>query len=318
MVRIGVALCCAFGLVACAAEAEDTDDAIEAATTATQVTRQRDRSFAITVAVPARVSDCTGADCADADGDGLVDRWEDAILDALRPAVTFDEDEPLMKRGNTDAFAALGRVFPRPSDPNRVVMSVLLLYAKDYGAANPVCLHAHSHAGDAERAALELELTGGGNATVRTGFTTGHEDTVDDQTRIVRGAELSELEHIKDSVTRQARWRVYSSQSKHATYMSKKHCENARLSNFFHQFCGAEDCAPDRVADPSRFTRLPAIVNAGEEGAPRITDLTAIGFAGVNPWGDERFCGGVSVTDEERAKCPDSLHKKLLKNPFGN
>lgn len=299
----------AMALVAgCALRGEDTgessDDVVGASA---RVTRLADGAFRFETSIPAR---CDG--CRDDDGDGLNDAWEDAALAQLTPAVTFDEDEPMLKAGNHDAFAAIGRVFPAPGDERRVIVSVLLLYARDYGAPNPLCFHAKSHAGDAERAAFEVELVGArGDAITRAAYTTGHEGTPDDQTTILRGADLSKLEDLG------GRWRVYSSQAKHATYTSKKHCEEARLHSWTHRFCASEDCAPDGVSDADRFTRLPKVVNVGEVDHPRADDLSDLGFAGVRAWSEERFCGGIQgLSDEERAKCPDPLRTKLPKNPF--
>ena len=131
------------------------------------------------------------------------------------------------------------------------------------------------------------------------------------KTTIVRDADLSKLEDVG------GRWRVYSSQAKHATYMSKAHCENARLSSWTHRFCASEDCAPDGVSDPDRFTRLPKVLNAGEADHPRAADLASLGFPGVDAWSDDRFCGGVTgLSPDDVAKCPDPLHTKLVKNPF--
>lgn len=299
---------------ACALESERTgasNDAVVA--DAARVTRASDGAFRLESSIPARVANCGGPACADEDGDGLVDAWEDAVLAELTPTVTFDEDEPMLKNESRDAFGAIGRVFPDPSAEGRVIVSVLLLYARDYGAPNPLCFHARAHAGDAERAALQLELVGRGDAISRAAYTTGHEGTPDDQTRIVRGRDQAELEDIG------GRWRVYSSQSKHATYMNKKHCEEARLSSFLHRFCASEDCAPDRVSDPERFTRLPKVLNVGEPGRPRADDLSSLGFRGVRAWDEARFCGGLEgIEDDDRAKCPDPLSAKLPKNPFAD
>lgn len=288
-------------------EAESSADEING--DAVKVTRAPDGAFRIQSSLEAR---CAG--CKDADRDGLNDEWEDAVLAKLTPLVTFDEDEPMMKSDNKDAFAAIGRVFP---SGDRVVVSMLILYARDYGAPNPVCFHAKNHSGDAERAAFEIELTGGGNAVTRAAYTTGHEGTVDDQTTIVRDGEQKRLEDVN------GRWRVYSSQGKHATYMSKDHCEGARLSSFLHRFCASEDCAPDKMSDEDkqRFTRAPKVLNVGELDAPRAEndDLGRLGFSGVRAWSDERFCGGITgLSAEEHAKCPDALKSKLPKNPFAN
>jgi hypothetical protein len=296
-------------LVGCAMTSEDDAEsgADEINADAVRVSRAPDGAFRVQSSLAAR---CAG--CKDVDGDGLNDEWEDAVLAKLTPLVTFDEDEPMMKGDNRDAFAAIGRVFP---SGDRVVVSVLILYAKDYGAPNPVCFGASSHSGDAERAALELEITGGGNAVSRAAYTTGHEGTPEDQTTIVRDGEQKRLEDVN------GRWRVYSSQGKHATYMSKEHCESARLSTLLHRFCASEDCAPDKMSDEAktRFTRAPKVLNVGELDAPRAEneDLGRLGFEGVRAWSDERFCGGITgLSDGERAKCPDALKAKLPKNPF--
>lgn len=301
-------------LVGCGLSGEDDveSSADEINGEAVKVSRAEGGAFRVQSSIPAR---CDG--CKDDDRDGLNDAWEDAVLAKLTPFVTFDEDEPLIKNDNRDAFAAIGRVFPSPDSRDRVVVSVLFLYARDYGAANPICFNASAHAGDAERAALELEITGGGNAVSRAAYTTGHEGTEDDQTTIVRDAEQKRLEDIG------GRWRVYSSQKKHATFMTKEHCESAKFHKWTHQFCASEDCAPDKMPDEekARFTRLPKVLNVGELDAPRWEndDLSRLGFPGVRAWSDERFCGGITdLSDEERAKCPDALRAKLPKNPFAD
>ncbi len=281
-----------------------------------RVKRDSDGAFRVEATLAARTAECDAPvpRCNDSDRDGLVDLWEDAILEHMHPAVTFDEDEPLLRSGSRDAFGALGRVFPAPDNPNRVIVSVQLLYTRDYGAQNPACFGISAHPGDVERAAFELELLGAGNAIMTAAYTTGHEGTATDQTTIVRGRELSRLEHV-GSPPIGVRWRVYSSQSKHATYMSKNHCENARFPPLF-AVCASEDCAPDSVADPERFTRVPKILNAGEDAARRAGDLGVIGFPGIDAWSDAKFCGGLDVTPAQERKCPDSLRTKLSKDPF--
>jgi len=274
---------------------------------AVQVTRSADGGFTVKSRLAAKFADCKG--CKDDDHDGLSDAWEDAVLAKLTPMVTFDEDEPLMKSDNHDEFGAIGRVFPAG---DKIVVSVMFLYTKDYGAANPICFHTHNHAGDAERAALELTLTGRGDAVSVAAYTTAHEGTEDDQTTIVRAEGQKALEDLA------GRWRVYSAQNKHGTYMSKDHCEGAHLHTFLHRFCASEDCAPDGVKDPSLFTELPKIVNVGEPNGQRVHDLAAVGFPGVDAWDmTNRFCGGLKGLSADAVKeCPDPLGVKLPKNPF--
>jgi hypothetical protein len=301
------------GSVGCGASGEDVGaSSDEISVAASHVSRRADGAFTFTAPIAAKVEACKGA-CVDRDGDGLVDAWENAVLDHLRPAITFDEDEPMM-RNEHDKLAVLGRVTPAAN--GHVVVNLLLLYTRDYGAPNGLCFSASAHDGDVERVALDLELTAGGGAVVRSAFTTGHEGTEDDQSRVWRGGELTKLQSITDATTGEPRWQVFSSQSKHATYASKQHCESARLASWLHRFCINEDCGPDGVADPPRFTRLPKFANAGEPAAHLVDDLTALGFPGELAWGDAKFCGGLAPDADARSKCPPSVKSKLLSDPF--
>jgi len=306
------AVALATGLViGCASPTEDaetgSDDVIGGRT---HVTRGDDGALKLTTPLVARVEACQGA-CVDADGDGLVDAWEKLVLDRLHPAVTFDEDEPLLDKD--DAFAALGRLYAR--DATHLTAIVLLVYAQDYGAPNWLCFGASKHPGDVERVALDLELVGKGDVVVKNAFTTGHEGTEDDQSHVWKTAELKKLEVIDDALSGgEPRWRVYASQSKHATYVSKEHCENVRLAKLTHRFCVNEDCAPDRVRDQAKYTKLPSIVNAGEPGKPIVDDLGPLGFKGERAWSEAKFCGGVKTSPNE--ECPPSIKSKLLLDPF--
>lgn len=306
-------------LVGCGAAGEEvgseSDDVVAGA--AAKVSRAGG-GLRIETGVAARMADCKAAGdaCSDRDGDGLVDAWEAAILDRLRPAVTFDEDEPLMKQDNHDAFAMLGRVFPRAN--GHVVVNVLLLYTRDYGAQNPVCLHTSRHAGDVERVAMDLELSADGrSASVVAAFTTGHEGTEDDQSRVWKGAELgSTLRYVDDPSTHQPRWQVFPSQNKHATYATVEQCQGVHLKQWTHDFCIDEDCKPDKVRDPARFTRIPPIANAGEPGKPLTDDLGGLGFPRERAWSDDKFCGGLQVDADAKKDCPPSVKSKLLRDPF--
>jgi hypothetical protein len=314
----------ALALAACTGSSDDVESSSDDITGAARahVTRAEGGALGFATPIAARVDACTsGPDaCKDADHDGLVDAWEAAVLDRLRPAVTFDEDEPLIKDGSA-AFAMLGRVFPGAA--GHVVVNILLLYTSDYGAQNPVCFHKSKHAGDVERVALELELDeskgSAGGARVIAAFTTGHEGTEDDQSRVWKGDELGKtLKYINDGATHEPRWQVFPSQNKHATYATIEQCQAVHLKQWTHDFCIDEDCAPDRVRDAARFTRVPAIINAGEPGAPLSDDLAPLGFPSERAWSDDKFCGSLGATLDAEAKkeCPPSVKSKLLKNPF--
>lgn len=316
---VSLSLLCAIGAFACAGPDEDVGESANdvVAGARAHVSRPAGGALRFEADVAARVADCrpTGASCDDRDRDGLVDAWEAAVLDRLRPAVTFDEDEPLLAKDSHDAFAMLGRV--SPGAPGHVVVNVLLLYTRDYGAQNPICFHTSKHAGDVERVALDLALEGGGAARVVATFTTGHEGTEDDQSRVWQGDELAKtLQYVSDPTTHEPRWQVFPSQNKHATYATVSQCQSVHLKKWTHDFCIDEDCKPDGVRDPERFTRIPPVRNAGELGAPLLDDLTALGFPHERAWSDDVFCGGLTVDANARKECPPPVKSKLLKNPF--
>ena len=312
--RLG-AIAIALGAVACTATVEDVgasaDDITEGGP---HVTRSDGGALSFHAGRAARVAACH-ASCADADGDGLVDAWEASVLEHLRPTVTFDEGEPLLKKGSKDVFASLARVAPVGTD--RVLVNILLLYTRDFGAQNPLCFHASSHAGDVEHVALELQLVGTkGDAVVRRMYTTGHEGTEDDQSRVFEGAALGTLVYLDDPATGEPRWNVYASRSKHATYATKKLCESSHFKSLTHRFCLDEDCSPDGVSDPARFTVLPPVTNAGEPAHHLVDALDALGFPGEAAWTDARFCGGLKVDANAYENCPPPVKDKIAEDPF--
>ncbi len=261
-------------------------------------------AMAIRVNLPLETSACAaepgGLPCDDLDADGIVDLWEDAALDRLRPFVVFDEDEPLID-DSSFVTAIVGRV--APAAPN-VHVYMMLGYSRDYGS----CGGFTSHNGDSERVALELApLAGGGpgDYVIVAGYTAAHEGTVSDSSRLFEGAELLELVFGEDAGLGEPRWTVYASASKHGTYASIDVCEGVSVVP-----CFDEDCGPDGVS-PGMYQRLFPYVNAGEESAPMITTLGSIGFSGDDAWADQDFCGGLGGSG-----CSAPVREKLLVDPF--
>jgi hypothetical protein len=138
-------------------------------------------------------------------------------------------------------------------------------------------------------------------------YTAAHEGTALDHGLVLGEGELAGALFEADDVTGEPRWVVFSSDGKHATYHSIDACENAEWV-----LCIEEDCAPDGVDNPEDFDVLPPFINAGEEDAPRWTDLSAIGFAGDEAWLDQPFCGGQG----QGGTCSSSLLEKLVVDPF--
>ncbi|MBP6629980.1 MAG: hypothetical protein KBG28_17490 [Kofleriaceae bacterium] len=248
----------------------------------------------------------TGAPCGDADGDGLVDAWEDLVLDRFRPAQILDEAESAV--GEVGAVLGnVGRVAPvaRSSATTDVVVFIMLGYSRDYGVCG-----ATEHDGDSERVALHLVTpTGGGPGDVEltAAYTAGHEGEANDQSVLFAGADLGRLEFATDPARGEPRWQVFPSQNKHATYGSISLCESVSVVP-----CFDEDCGPDGVTDPSPFQRLPDLVNAGEPTQPRVDDLSVIGFPGESAWAERDFCGG-----RPGPSCSSPVRDKLVRDPFG-
>jgi len=140
-------------------------------------------------------------------------------------------------------------------------------------------------------------------------YTAAHEGSPMDHSMTFTGSAMSELEYAKDGATGEPRWVVYSSQDKHATYVNIDICESVVVI----PLCIDEDCGADGVSDPKKYERLPPIVNAGEDKARLVTDLTKIGFPGDDAWADQKFCGGLGG---DRTKCSSSARSKLLNDPF--
>jgi hypothetical protein len=245
------------------------------------------------VNLPIDVADCVALagdpPCADLDGDGIADTWEDAALDRLRPIQRFDEDESLIDDPSI-VLGDVGRVAPAG---DLVHVYIMLGYSVDYGS----CGGFTSHNGDSERVALELvRLDDGrtGDVRVQRAYTAAHEGTANDHGHVFAGAELASLVHDLDTTTGEPRWVVFPSSDKHGTYGTVELCEGVSVVP-----CFDEDCGPDGVADPALYDRLPPYVNAGEEAMPLATDLTVIGFPGDDAWAAQDFCGGLGGSSPE-------------------
>lgn len=84
--------------------------------------------------------------------------------------------------------------------------------------------------------------------------------------------DLDQLVYAVDPRTTHPRWVVSPSPDKHATYATLAICEDIAAIP-----CLDEDCGPDGAPDPALLDILPPARNAGEEAAPRVTDLAALG-----------------------------------------
>jgi hypothetical protein len=255
--------------------------------------------------LPRAAADCLArqpaALCADRDGDGLADEWEDLALDRFRPFVRVDDGDPI----HIDAdgrVGSVGRVAPAEDQAGepRIRLFLVLGYSRDYGR----CTFG-GHFGDSERVALDLAPVGDEPGAVELvgAYTAAHEGTGNDAGRVFRRDDLATLEYDRDPVTGEARWVVYASRSKHATYATPGLCE----ANDSWLFCGDEDCASGRSIDPPNELLMP-VVNAGEPAAHLVER-----FMDEPVWDEVRFCGGLG---HGIAPCASPLVEKMSIDPF--
>jgi len=240
-------------------------------------------------------------DCADVDGDGLVDAWEDQLLERMRPVVRFDEAEKILS-DPTGKVGMVARVFPVSLDPVEIHVLIELGYSNDYGT----CFGITEHHGDSERVGMRLvALPGRPHDLVVSGlYTAAHEHTPNEHSKLHEGDDLLRIETRRELGG--PRWVVFSSRNKHATYFTLSDCESSFIP------CVQEDCSPDRVADPAKFDVVPPFVNAGEPTAHRVDDLAVVGFPGDDAWIDQRFCGGLARNN----LCAEPTVEKLTSDPF--
>jgi hypothetical protein len=109
-----------------------------------------------------------------------------------------------------------------------------------------------------------------------------------------------------DPVSGEPRWVVFPSRDTHASFATLEMCQALTSDP-----CLQESCGYDGPSDAGAFERLLPFVNAGEESAPRVTDLSPIGFPGEDAWLDQDFCGALGGSS-----CAFSVRQQLLSDPF--
>ena len=244
--------------------------------------------------------DVTGLDCEDADKDGWVDGWEDAVIGLVNPAIRFDEAEPLFD----DPDAVLANVARLTEVDGDLRVYLMLGYSRDYGRCG-----ISAHDGDSERVAFNLVRLGtDGDVAVTAFYTAAHEGTLTDHGEVFAGWDRSLLTFENDPLHGGPRWVVFASDGKHATYGSLERCETAEWAP-----CLEEDCGPDGVS-VAAYTVINAVHNAGEPEHPRLEALDPIGFPGDHAWLEQPFCGG--GTGGWGDGCSSSVRSKLTEDPF--
>jgi hypothetical protein len=244
--------------------------------------------------LPIRAAACQPA-CADLDGDGLSDVWEQALLHAVRPTLQFHRDDGMFFDPRA-ALAMIGRVTPWD---DTILVILVITYGRDYGRCG-----GDDHPGDLERIALELRpLADGRSARADRWYIAAHEGTSYDASRYGTFPAQPPIGPL-----RAMRWSLDAppdsllvARDKHATYPSLAACAGRRVP------CVDDLCSVDQPID-----LLPW--NAGEPTAPLLEDLDDLGFPGQCVWCPRVFCG--DAPGAPAASCVPPLLEKLEHSPF--
>lgn len=297
-------------VAACAAPAEDDDAQAEQGVVSSGTTTVlRDGALVVRTDVPAWADAC--ASCADVDRDGLSDRWEDALLDRLRPRMALHPEEPLVTDPD-GRFGYVARVFRPEGAPRGIVRAIIVTgFSLEPGVLLFGKIPVSAHDGDSERVAVELSLRDDGReATVTRVYFAVHEHTPNDHSRVYSEAETRRVLTWGEDASGQPRWVVFPSRAKHPQFPNPEACEATSLrgTGLFREHCATSEATSHPV--------LPAIVNAGEPSAHRIDDLAIVGFPGDEAWVAQKFCGGFRERPRLGGGCAESIAEKLLDDPF--
>jgi hypothetical protein len=213
------------------------------------------------------------------DGDGLDDGFEDAVATHFFPWVWFDGGEDCTAPATaTSPGTAIARVRPHPADPEKIAITYVLLYRADCGD-----WWGGGHHGDVEPFTLTLAP----NPACQYGYgafalkTIGHEGTAFehvDQRWLGNTCDWGRVAGGSPQVAR-----IYSAENKHANYADVGTCEDGALGN--------DHCSES-------FTREYAVVNAGEDGARRVDELSAHQFPDEYAWSPVPFSGSLGHTSD--------------------
>ncbi len=218
----------------------------------------------------------------DLDGDGLDDAWEQSIVEAYLPYLSYDP-----KDGCSRAVG-LYRLRTHPEDSKRLHLTFVLLFEKDCGAS--------SHVGDDEVFGATIDPAKPAPAGLVAVRAISHQGTACEAKTI-----CGTCPGLTPCATATRRGKpgypvVFYSKDKHGAYMDKVKCDGAC---FFTNYCTLAPAPTE-----------PRFGNAGEPGKPLITDLTKAGFItaaegwteaalmNFDPWGDKKFGGAGSVTSD--------------------
>lgn len=215
---------------------------------------------------------CVGTDV---DGDGIDDNLE-------REVATLNFPKVLMANGEECGapHGVIYRVRRHPTNPKRLAITYVVLYANDCGELN-------GHTGDAETFAITVDLDAQPGAAATVGVESwAHAGTTCGSTSSCETSPATNACGTPTKDTSPSEVVIWASQNKHASYLSASTCTDNCL----------DSCtAGERINGP--------LLNVGEPGHPMVTNLTTQGFVQssdgwgaellhFNPWSTQEFAGG--------------------------
>jgi len=223
-----------------------------------------------------------GSGFVDGDGDGLDDAFEAALAEAYLPFLSLDPADGCPRGG------IVFRVHPHPDDASKIHIVYDHLFERDCGLT--------AHAGDNEAFGATIDPSVPAPAGILALRAVGHQATLCEKT-----STCGSCDGLSPCATAQKNGAafpvVFSSKDKHASYVEKNTC-NPILA-----------CLDTCTLAPQ--SDAPPMVNAGEPGAPLVTDLTTQGFIHeangwteqalfhVDPWNpDANFGGAGNIADD--------------------
>jgi len=230
--------------------------------------------------------------CDDLDEDGLVDAWEEALLEHFRPALRFHPEEPLLS-GPSAPIIQLGRVSVRTTSPLEVNLNIVTLFPN----SESICF-VPSRSGDLELSMLKVTQVD--NDVYRV---TG---TRLPPTRLISSARYTDrtTEVLSSGGGAGPRWLLYSLRKQHTLFESESSCVNST------RFVCEGHCSSDRSTQLGVHDRLPPITHVGERSRPLINELDTLGYPEERAWDEGVFCGGMDVG--RFGRCSEQSIQELL------
>lgn len=218
---------------------------------------------------------------ADLDGDGLADAEELRIASDYLPYLSVSDTDACPRAG------ILFRMRPHPDDPTRIAATMIMLYENDCGAGG--------HVGDDEAFGLTIDPAIPAPAGILAVRTISHQGT---PCQVIGECGPCPTWTACTTGTRHGMPYpiAWASRDKHGWYSQEGSCDGAC---FFTNQC-----------DLSSTPVEPALINAGEPGAPLTNDLTTAGLITAangwtqasllhfDPWANMNFGGAGNTTGD--------------------